>query len=73
MKIVLEVPDNKASFIIELIESIPFIKIKKSENLTIETDTTEYLLSSSANKERLLQAIDRSKRGEMEFHNLIEE
>ena len=75
MKIVLEVPDSKASFIMELIESIPFIKVKKTDNKEIvsKTDTTDYLLSSTTNKNRLLEAIDRSKLGAVEYHDLIEE
>jgi len=74
MKITLEVPDSKASFIIELIKSIPFIQIKKTEgNVISQMDTTEYLLSSPTNKNRLLEAINRSKNGELEYHNLIEE
>lgn len=74
MKIELEVPDNKVSFIMELIESIPFIKFKKVENSsTNQLDTTDYLLSTSVNKSRLLAAIDRSKSEDIEYHNLIEE
>jgi hypothetical protein len=74
MKIELEVPDNKVSFIMELIESIPFIKFKKVENSSInQIDTTDYLLSTSANKNRLLAAVDRSKSENVEYHNLIEE
>lgn len=74
MKIELEVPDNKVSFIMELIESIPFIKFKKVESSSAtQMDTTDYLLSTSTNKSRLLAAIDRSKSGDVEYHNLIEE
>ena len=66
MKIVLEVPDNKVSFIMELIGSIPFIKIKNTEDISVPAmDTTEYLLSSMPNEKRLLEAIDRSKKGEV--------
>ena len=74
MKIVLEVPDNKVSFIMELIESMPFIELKKTEEkLAPDMDTTEYLLSSASNRKRILEAIDRTKSGEVEYHNLIEE
>jgi len=58
----------------ELIESIPFIKFKKVEsNSTNQMDTTDHLLSTSTNKNRLLAAIDRSKSEDVEYHNLIEE
>ena len=73
MKITLEVPDNKMLFIMELIESIPFIKIEKAEDLKKDMDTTDYLLQSPNNSERLMDAINRSKHGEIEYHNLLEE
>lgn len=73
MKIVLDIPDNKVPFIMELIESIPFIKVDKPARINKKMDTTEYLLSSPNNERRLLEARERSRRGEIEFHNLIEE
>ncbi len=57
----------------ELIDSIPFIKVEKFSKNDKQMDTTDYLLSSASNKERLLNAIERSRRGEIEYHNLIEE
>jgi hypothetical protein len=73
MRIVLNIPDNKLPFIMELIDSIPFIKVEKFSKTDKQMDTTDYLLSSATNKERLLNAIERSRRGEIEYHNLIEE
>ena len=73
MKIVLEIPDNKVPFIMELIESIPFIKVDKPARITKKMDTTEYLLSSPNNERRLLESRERFRRGEVEYHNLIEE
>lgn len=72
MKIELEVPDHKVAFVMELLTSIPFIKAKLSSKKA-KQDTTEYLLSSETNKERLLAAIERSKNGEVVVHNLLEE
>jgi len=72
MKIELEVPDHKVAFVIELLQSIPFIKAKFSSTKTKE-DTTDYLLSTSANRERLLAAIERSKNGELDFHEFAEQ
>jgi len=57
----------------ELIASIPFIKVEETVKTPVSSDTTDYLLSSAVNKERLLNAMDRSKRGEIEYHNLLEE
>lgn len=59
MKIELEVPDYKLAFVMELLDSIPFIKARTIEGKT--QTTTEYLLSSQANAERLKEAIERSK------------
>lgn len=74
MKIELEVPDSKVSFIMELLESIPFIKVKKTGILMAsQMDTTDYLLSSPTNEQRLSEAMKRSERGIVEHHNLCEE
>ena len=58
---------HKVAFVMELLTSIPFIKAKLSSKKA-KQDTTEYLLSSEANKERLLAAIERSKNGEVVAH-----
>lgn len=68
MKILLEIPDNKSAFIMELIESFPYIKAKSIPDV----DTTEYLLSSDVNSKRLMDAIERSKRNESEIHELLD-
>lgn len=75
MKIELEVPDSKVSFIMELLESIPFIKVKKKTDTRVasQMDTTDYLLSSQTNEQRLAEAMKRSKKGVIEHHDLFDE
>jgi hypothetical protein len=72
MKIELEVPDHKVAFIMELLESIPFVKAKFVTKKNASQNTTDYLLSTSANRERLMKSLERSRNGEVEFHELIE-
>ena len=71
MKILMEVPDNKAAFVIELLQSLPFIKAKRVRSKSI--DETTHLLSTEENRRRLSAAIERSNRNEFETHSLIEE
>ena len=66
MKITLEVPDHKAAFILELLNSLPFVKAKQARRRAAakQQDETEYLLSSPANAKRLLESIAELERGE---------
>jgi hypothetical protein len=74
MKIELEVPDSKVSYVMELLENIPFIKILKTEiPVKPKMDTTDYLLSTPTNEQRLSKALERSKQGISEQHHLLEE
>ena len=73
MKITLEVPDHKAAFVMELLQSIPFIKAKPMCSKAKPQDETEYLLSTEANRDRLLQSLANIERGLTEPHELIEE
>ena len=72
MKIELEVPEHKVDFVMELLQSIPFIKARFAPQSSTQS-TTEYLLSSSQNQKRLMEAIERSKFNQSEYHDLIEE
>ena len=72
MKITLEIPDNKAAFMMELLQSLPFVKATPARIKAKPQDETEYLLSTKANRERLLGAIERLERGEGIQHDLIE-
>ena len=73
MKITLEVPDNKAAFMMELLQSLPFVKARFPRSRVKPQDETEYLLSTKANRNALLGAIERLEKGQYEVHDLIEE
>ncbi|RTQ50902.1 hypothetical protein EJV47_09825 [Hymenobacter gummosus] len=72
MKITLEVPDHKAAFVMELLQSIPFIKAKAVRSKAKPQDETEYLLSTEANRKALTASIEALERGEFTQHDLIE-
>jgi len=72
MKITLEVPDNKAAFMMELLQSLPFVKATPVRAKARPQDETEYLMSTKANRERLLGAIERLERGEGIQHDLLD-
>ena len=70
----LEIPDQKEEFIRELLQAFSYVKLTpKSKPARKKQDETEYLLSTRANREQLLAAIERLERGKFEVHNLIEE
>ena len=50
-------------------------KIQESEKKEVQKDTTEYLLSDSVNKARLLKAVADLKNGKLNIHEreIIEE
>ena len=72
MKITLEIPDDKAAFMLELLQSLPFVKTTPARAKAKPQDETEYLLSNPANAKALLDAIGRLERGEGVQHDLIE-
>jgi hypothetical protein len=72
MKITLEIPDNKAAFMMELLQSLPFVKATPARTKAKPQDETEYLLSSPANAKALLAAIERTRNGQVVEHDLIE-
>lgn len=73
----LEVPDQKQEFIQELLQAFSYVKLtpetKPAKTKKRKQDTTEYLTSTRANRERLLASIERLERGEGVPHDLIEE
>ena len=72
MKITLEVPDNKAAFMMELLQSLPFVKATPARTKAKLPDETEYLLSNPANAKALKDAIKRLESGEGIQHDLID-
>ena len=70
----LEIPDQKEEFIRELLQAFSYVKLTpKLKPVRKKQDETEYLLSTKANREQLLAAIERLESGKFEVHNLIEE
>ncbi len=70
MKITLEIPDNRADFLLELLRSLPFVKLRGQAAKAAVQDETAYLLSSPANAERLYAALARDRRGQRQVHEL---
>lgn len=70
MKITLEVPENRAEFLLELLRNLPFVKLRGQAAKAPVQDETAYLLASPANAERLYAALERDRRGQRETHEL---
>jgi hypothetical protein len=70
MKITLEVPDNRAGFLLELLRNLPFVTLRGQAAKAVVPDETAHLLASPANAARLQAAIARDRRGERETHEL---
>ncbi len=64
MKITLEVPDNKAAFMMELLQSLPFVKATPARTKAKPQDETDYLLSNPANARELLASIEQIRQGQ---------
>ena len=71
MKITLEIPDNKAAFMMELLQNLPFVKATPARAKSKPQDETEYLLSNPANAKALKDAIERLENGKGVQHDLI--
>lgn len=69
MKITLEIPDNKAAFMMELLQSLPFVKATPTRAKA--QDATQYLESNPANQARVLAAIEQLENGQYEVHDLL--
>ena len=65
MRITFDVPDHRAGFVLELLRSLPFIKLRgQAAKAVPEQDTTDYLLASAANAEHLRRSMAQLERGE---------
>lgn len=53
MKYTLEVPDQDAEFVLEFLRRVTSVKLTPARSKKTVQDTTEYLLSTHANRERL--------------------
>ena len=70
MKITLEIPDSRADFLLELLRSLPFVKLRGRAAKAAAPDETAHLVSSPANAARLYAALARDRRGQRETHEL---
>ena len=69
MKITFEVPESRASFLLELLRSLPYVTLR-GQAAKVAADETAHLMASPANAVRLQVAIERDQRGERETHEL---
>ena len=70
MKVALEFPDEKAAFVMELLQSLPYMKARPIRSKTL--DATQHLERNPANHARVLAAIERLENGQGEVHGLID-
>jgi PHD/YefM family antitoxin component YafN of YafNO toxin-antitoxin module len=64
MKYTLEVPDQDVAFVVELLRRVTSVKLTPATGKKTAVDTTEYLMSTRTNRERLLAAMEEVERGE---------
>ena len=68
MEIIVNAPADRAAFALKVLRNLVFVesaRLRRAAKIKIlEQDTTDYLLSSSANAERLRQAYEQFDRGE---------
>ncbi|RFP64699.1 type II toxin-antitoxin system prevent-host-death family antitoxin [Hymenobacter lapidiphilus] len=69
MRITLEVPEHRAAFMLELLRSLPFVKLRGQAAKAAVLDETAHLLSSPANAARLRAALKRDRLGQHETHS----
>lgn len=70
MEIVFEVPSERVEFMLDMLRNLAFVKNPRPKRApkTAAADTTDYLLASPANAERLRQAYEQfDKRERIDF------
>ncbi len=70
MEIVFEVPSERVEFMLDMLRNLAFVKNPRPKRApkTAPADTTDYLLASPANAERLRQAYEQfDKRERVDF------
>ncbi len=70
MEIVFEVPSERVEFMLDMLRNLAFVKNPRPKRApkTAAADTTDYLLASPANAERLRQAYEQfDKRERVDF------
>lgn len=80
MKLTLDIPDDKAAFVLELLAHLPYIKTSRAKptprrptsSAAPLQDMTDYLLASPANREHLLASIAEADRGEYFQRDLLD-
>jgi PHD/YefM family antitoxin component YafN of YafNO toxin-antitoxin module len=71
MKYTLEIPDQEAEFVLELLRRVTSVKLTPIRSKAAKQDTTEYLLSNPANARELMESIAQARRGEVVSHDLL--
>jgi hypothetical protein len=66
MEIIVDVPAERVEFVLEVLRNFPFVKSARPKRAAkkVANDTTDYLMASPANAERLRQAYEQFDRGE---------
>lgn len=76
MKFTLEVPDQKAAFIEELLASLPFVRARRvaprRKSAAAEPDAATFLQQNPQTHTRLMAAIERLESGQGTARELIE-
>lgn len=70
MQVVLNFPESEAAHVLAFLNRHPAIRLV-ARTRKRKMDETEYLMSNPVNAKRLMEAIERTRRGEYVIHDLI--